>query len=251
MNDQAARRAEIDLNGAWAVRSAGKVMADVEARVPGCIHKDLLRTGKIPDPHYRDNEKQVQWVGETDWTYEREFDVPAALLDYEHVELVCDGLDALATIHINGEALAWTLMRTNGVILDQGRTQAGAAGMSDTVLSRVTVGDARRREGDENLLLWLELAAADGRSSEAVVTLVPPKHLSLLDPQLNIEVLDTTCRLTVQRPALWVWADAPAGQLLRDNFFHMRPGAVRDVGRPGPYGEAWHSLLDLHTGGPS
>jgi len=35
-------------------------------QVPGCIHTDLLAAGKIADPFYRDNEKDVQWVGETD-----------------------------------------------------------------------------------------------------------------------------------------------------------------------------------------
>jgi beta-mannosidase len=83
-------------------------MADLEARVPGCIHKDLLRAGRIPDPHYRDEEKNVQWVGETDWTYGREFDLPPGLLAHEHIDLVCDGLDTLATIRVNGAEVART-----------------------------------------------------------------------------------------------------------------------------------------------
>jgi beta-mannosidase len=99
---------KIDFNDSqWQVRKPGNEQA-IPALVPGCIHKDLLRAGLIPDPQVRDNEKLVQWVGETDWTYEREFELPTCVLDHEHVELVCDGLDTLATILINGKELVRT-----------------------------------------------------------------------------------------------------------------------------------------------
>ncbi len=39
---------------------------------------DLLKTKQIPDPFYRENERDAQWVGESDWTYEREFKVSAS-----------------------------------------------------------------------------------------------------------------------------------------------------------------------------
>ena len=70
--------------------------------MPGCIHADLLAAGKIPDPFYRDNEKAVQWVGESDWRYRRTFDVPEAVLENDRVLLRCAGLDTLATVKING-----------------------------------------------------------------------------------------------------------------------------------------------------
>lgn len=98
----------IDLNGKdWRVRQGCDTPA-IPATVPGCIHQDLLRAGKIPDPQVRDQESQAQWVGETDWTFERDFVITAAVLEHEHVELVCDGLDTLATIRINGRELAHT-----------------------------------------------------------------------------------------------------------------------------------------------
>ena len=145
--------------------------------------------------------------------------------------------------------LNWTLLRTDGAILEQGGAAATVAGMSDTVLCQVAVGDFRRREGEENLLLWLELATPGGRTSEAVVTLAPPKHLNLRDPQLRVELTGTTCRLTVQRPALWIWGDAPLGQSWSDSFFHLRPGAGKDVVLPVPYGGAWYSLFNLDKAG--
>jgi len=53
------------LNGSWQVAKGG-TEDWIPAQVPGCIHTDLLAAGKIADPFYRDNEKDVQWVGETD-----------------------------------------------------------------------------------------------------------------------------------------------------------------------------------------
>ena len=62
---------QLDLNGAWQVAQSGSDEW-IAAKVPGCIHTDLLAAGKIPDPFYRDNEKAVQWVGEANWIYNRD-----------------------------------------------------------------------------------------------------------------------------------------------------------------------------------
>ncbi|RME63678.1 MAG: glycoside hydrolase family 2 protein, partial [Caldilineae bacterium] len=57
---------------------------------------------------YRDNERQVQWIGETDWVYTRTFQVTDELLGHERVLLCCEGLDTLATITLNGQEVART-----------------------------------------------------------------------------------------------------------------------------------------------
>jgi len=91
----------IKLDGDWRVAQAGK-RGTIPARVPGCVHTDLLAAGKIPDPFYRDNELKVQWVGEADWIYSRSFNAPAALLSHDRALLRCEGLDTFATITLNG-----------------------------------------------------------------------------------------------------------------------------------------------------
>jgi len=92
----------MDLRGKWTVKQAGQQGSWLPAAVPGCIHLDLLEAGDIPDPYYRDNELQVRWVGETDWTYRRTFELDAALLAHERVVLRCEGLDTVATLTLNG-----------------------------------------------------------------------------------------------------------------------------------------------------
>ncbi len=72
------------------------------AIVPGCIHLDLLREQLIPDPYLGQNENLVQWIGHTDWEFSTTFAIPAEALGEERVDLVCEGLDTIATIWVNG-----------------------------------------------------------------------------------------------------------------------------------------------------
>lgn len=82
--------------------------SSVPASVPGCVYTDLLARNLIPDPYIDRNELQTQWIGKSDWRYEREFTVDAALLSRTHVELVCHGLDTIASIEINGRPVGQT-----------------------------------------------------------------------------------------------------------------------------------------------
>jgi beta-mannosidase len=77
----------------------------VAATVPGCVHTDLLAAGLIPDPYLDRNERLVQWIGRTDWQYRTSFSLTHDMLDHGRVELVCEGLDTIATIELNGRAV--------------------------------------------------------------------------------------------------------------------------------------------------
>src|SRR5262245_64206033 len=72
------------------------------AVVPGCVHTDLLRAGKIPDPFYGTNEKDLQWIERTDWEYRTSLAADDRLLAHERVELVFGGLDTYADVFVNG-----------------------------------------------------------------------------------------------------------------------------------------------------
>jgi beta-mannosidase len=90
----------------WQFREATPTARWRSASVPGCIHRDLLGHGLIPDPFYGTNELGLQWIEQRDWEYRATFRVSAALLAADEVELVCDGLDTLATVFLNGRKLA-------------------------------------------------------------------------------------------------------------------------------------------------
>jgi beta-mannosidase len=92
------------LAGAWEFRQVG-TDEWLPASVPGGVHTDLLALGRIPDPFVGDNEKRVQWVAEADWEYRYQFAAENELLQQPQIWLVCDGLDTLATVSLNGREL--------------------------------------------------------------------------------------------------------------------------------------------------
>lgn len=111
----------IDLGGAWQMQPnwqsprisqlPAKLFKKDEwlpATVPGTVHTDLIASKKIPDPFYRDNEWQVQWVAEIGWRYRRVFQVPAEFLTNDAIHLMIEGLDTFAAIFMNGRRVAET-----------------------------------------------------------------------------------------------------------------------------------------------
>lgn len=106
------------LDGTWTVEAVhGPAQADahrepVAAIVPGCVHTDLLRAGRIPDPFDGDNEAATQWIGDTVWRYRRTFEWPGgtgtSTGTHDRHDLVAEGLDTLATIELNGVVVATT-----------------------------------------------------------------------------------------------------------------------------------------------
>ena len=107
---RAAAAAQIDTGqtvafGPWSVRASNGpagFAAFIPAEVPGCVHTDLLRAGKIPDPFYGTNEKALQWIEHTDWEYRSTFVADPALLGRERIEIVFQGLDTFAEVSVNG-----------------------------------------------------------------------------------------------------------------------------------------------------
>lgn len=95
------------LDGDWQFRQVGQETWH-PARVPGCVHLDLMAAGLIPDPFYRDNELRVQWVEKEAWEYRKEFKVTALVSGKAHVELVAQGLDTFALIFLNGQQIGET-----------------------------------------------------------------------------------------------------------------------------------------------
>ncbi|MEI7981951.1 MAG: glycoside hydrolase family 2 protein, partial [Bacteroidota bacterium] len=94
----------LDLGGQWQFRQTGTERW-IPAHVPGCVHLDLLQNGLIPDPFYRDNEKQLQWIGETGWEYQKTFHCKNDDNSRVNAELVFRGLDTYASVYLNDSLL--------------------------------------------------------------------------------------------------------------------------------------------------
>ncbi len=97
----------LSLTGIWQLQdNLGLSMQEVQ--VPGSVYNDLLQAGIIEDPFYRDNEKNAKDVMRQEYRYSRSFDVSEDLYQSDCLELVCEGLDTLATVHMNGQIVAHT-----------------------------------------------------------------------------------------------------------------------------------------------
>ncbi|MBG0832921.1 glycoside hydrolase family 2 protein [Planomonospora sp. ID67723] len=94
------------VTGTAGTEAAPGELRAVPATVPGCVHTDLLAAGLIDDPYLDDNENRLGWIGRTAWRYETTF--TWAPDGHERTDLVCEGLDTVATIVLNGTEVATT-----------------------------------------------------------------------------------------------------------------------------------------------
>ncbi len=90
----------MNLDSGWLFRQAN-TETWYPARVPGCVHTDLLQNRLIDDPYFRTNESDIQWIGEQDWEYSTDFSVPEKYFGYDHIELYFHGLDTYSSVYFN------------------------------------------------------------------------------------------------------------------------------------------------------
>jgi beta-mannosidase len=95
---------EISIQSDWKFRQAGTEQW-MSAKVPGCVHTDLLDNKKIPDPFYRTNEKGLQWIDKVDWEYQTIVMVDKKTFSKKHIELHFKGLDTYAKVFVNDSLL--------------------------------------------------------------------------------------------------------------------------------------------------
>jgi len=97
---------EIDLAGTFTLTSPGNKLK-LPIALPGDVHSALLAAGEIPDPYFGENETDVMWVNRTPWTVERKFKATPAEID-GYLTLTLENVDCIATVFLNGEAIAET-----------------------------------------------------------------------------------------------------------------------------------------------
>lgn len=97
---------QVNLGGAWRMREADSETWH-SAHVPGSVYADLMADGTMPDPFWRENELDAFERMKKDYVYQRTFTVSEAQLAHAHVELVCEGLDTLAHVSLNGCEIAF------------------------------------------------------------------------------------------------------------------------------------------------
>ncbi len=97
----------INLLGTWQVGDSEKEHT-FYLNTPGDVYSGLQAEGLIADPYRDQNEKDIQWVGEKDWVFTREFTVDETLLEYSSIYLNIDRIDTFSQISINGHSVGET-----------------------------------------------------------------------------------------------------------------------------------------------
>ncbi|MDR1687220.1 MAG: glycoside hydrolase family 2 protein [Clostridiales bacterium] len=95
---------KLTLGGEWKYKNTAESLWHT-GKVPGSVLADSISNNLIPNPYYRENEYAAFDLFESDYEYRRTFTVPEGFLNHARVNLVCEGIDTLAEIKLNGEVL--------------------------------------------------------------------------------------------------------------------------------------------------
>jgi len=125
----------LSLDGTWQVREAPLSCSGERgllrmkrsrkgwfpARVPGEIHLDLMRAGRMPEPLVGLNAHKCRWPEKKAWWYRTTFNVSAAFRRHERQHLVFDGLDLYAQVFVNDRLVGESFNAFVPAVFDVGR----------------------------------------------------------------------------------------------------------------------------------
>ena len=103
--------AELDLAGTWKLVKADDAKVSCPIAVPGGVHTALLKAGLMKDAFWGQNEKDMQWVGKSDWNISREFEVSKEFLAKKEIVLRLEDCDCFCTVFVNGQKVGETTDR--------------------------------------------------------------------------------------------------------------------------------------------
>lgn len=89
------------LNGTWQLIGGNY---NTEGKIPGSVYSILLNKGLMEDPYYRDNELKALEIMDNEFIFSKKFTYKKSA---KNILLVCEGIDTLCNIFINGEKIAY------------------------------------------------------------------------------------------------------------------------------------------------
>lgn len=104
----------LDLSGKWQFRqypAAARRMRDLDdsewcdCTIPNSVFINLIEACKIDRTDLDANPENYSWVSDVSWVFRKTFDVSEQALAADKVELICDGLDTLASVWLNEKLL--------------------------------------------------------------------------------------------------------------------------------------------------
>ncbi|KAK9835150.1 hypothetical protein WJX81_001501 [Elliptochloris bilobata] len=102
----AAAQEVTDLTGpGWTISNTNGSMR-LAAAMPAYALEVLHASGRVANPLERYNELELRWTTKETWTFQRTFNVSAALLNHTAVDLLMTGVDTVADIFVDNVKLA-------------------------------------------------------------------------------------------------------------------------------------------------
>ena len=98
---------EQNLHGTWDL-SMINTQETYPIQIPGDNISALLENGVISDPYFRDNEKDLQWIGRKDWKFSKILTVDKEILKSNSIFLHFDSIDTCSEIFLNGALIGTT-----------------------------------------------------------------------------------------------------------------------------------------------
>ncbi|RME82966.1 MAG: glycoside hydrolase family 2 protein, partial [Caldilineae bacterium] len=151
-----------------------------------------------------------------------------------------DAKTGTVTVHATNDrvhpvtgTVRWWVTRTGGTLLDQGRLDWTAPALSSHQVTTLTLTPLLADPGPRDLIVWLAWEVDGETVSEDLVLFARPKHLELMDPEVQVEVAEASdgvfaVTLQAMRPALWAWLEVTEMNVRwSDNFVNLRPGTTR------------------------
>jgi len=130
--------------------------------------------------------------------------------------------------------VSWELTTVKGETLTRGTKNINILPGKNMRIHILKCGKEIKKYGIRNLMLWLNLSVGGKSVSNNFVSFAKPKHLDLVEPDIELRVTEehrrTIITLTAAAPALWVWLQLDGIRTqFSDNFFHLPPGNTVSV----------------------
>ena len=133
------------LSEGWKLKNI--LYGEYPARVPGDITNDLYRAGRIPDPLFGVNFKELDWILRSDWEYSCEFEVSEKEFSAKKIDLSFGGVDTFSEIFLNGRKIG----ETDSMFLAyefnvKGIIKVGVNVLTVKMISPYTIYESRKNE---------------------------------------------------------------------------------------------------------
>ena len=160
----------------------------------------------------------------------KEFYAPLLISPLEDLE------EGTVELHVTSDLLepqlgevSWSLTDIEGNLIEEESQKVDIFPRQDSCVQTVDLKPYFKAYGERNLLLWLELKVDGNTVSTNLFSLVRPKHLELLQPEITALAQEERTfflvTLTAKKPALWVWLElTDSDASYSNNFFHLVPG---------------------------